>query len=133
MDARAGEPATALVLVRSASGAQLTPETRITVENVADHAPAPDAVDAVRGALQRAGFELGPLVGIGFAITGPPDAYERTFGVRVVAAPDGGWGVEHHSAVVRELPMTKVVPDLARHLVSVTFEPPAQAFGAFEG
>ncbi len=117
--------------MRAASGRQLEAGTPITAANIADFEPARAHVDAARQAFIDAGFVTGELVGIAFSITAPRWMFENVFGTTVHPAEGGGlvaasaegpWGT-------RELPLGALPPDLARLLVAVTFEPPAEVFG----
>lgn len=52
----------------------------ITSETLARHLPDTAEAEAVRRWFAERGFKLGPLVGIGFSITAPPDVFAATFG-----------------------------------------------------
>lgn len=52
----------------------------ITSETLARHLPDPAVAEAVRGRFADRGFTVGPLVGIGFSITAPPEVFRATFG-----------------------------------------------------
>jgi hypothetical protein len=108
----------ALAVLKPASGRAISGESRITAETLQEFAPDPADADAVARALARAGFRVGPLVGIGMSVTGPRATFERYCGVRLRAADDD---------TARELP----VPDeLADRVHALTFEPPAEAVTA---
>jgi len=109
----------ATVVMRPASGRSLEDAPPITAESLDAFRPAPEDVEAVTGALAGAGFEVGPLVGIAMAVSGPREAFERYFGTGVETAAAGGWSAQG----ARELPL----PDaLAGRVHAVTFEPPAE-------
>jgi hypothetical protein len=120
----AGEPEdiVAMAVLRPASGRAITGRSQITAETLGQFAPDPGDVDAVTDALARAGFRVGPLVGVAMSLAGPPAAFERYFGVRVRPAEDGGWVAGEDGT--RELP---VPAELAGRVHAVTFEPPAEA------
>jgi hypothetical protein len=120
----AGEPEdiVAMAVLRPASGRAITGRSQITAETLGQFAPDPGDVDAVTDALARAGFRVGPLVGVALSLAGPPAAFERYFGVRVRPAEDGGWVAGEDGT--RELP---VPPELAGRVHAFTFEPPTEA------
>jgi hypothetical protein len=117
--------------MRAASGRELTGDTVITADNVADYLPSPDDVAAARAAFARAGFATGEPVGIAFSIAAPRSTFERVFGVAVHPAEGGGFvaAAPDGRSGTRELPLAALPDDLARRLVAVTFEPPAELFG----
>jgi hypothetical protein len=122
-------PITAQVILRSDSGRELTGDSRITRENLADYTPTPDAVSAARAAFREAGFETGEHGGIGFSIIGPRRLFERFFQTRVAPIEGGGYGAFADSEGRRELPLDSLPAKLLPLIVAVTFEPPAQLFG----
>ena len=119
----------AMVLVRSASGARVTGSSAITAENVDRYRPAPDDARAARAAFIARGFEAGDLVGIAFAITAPQATFERTFDVTLAARDDGGVAIEGRAGL--ELPLDALPEDLRQLLAAVTFSPPADLHGGF--
>ena len=122
-DAR--EELVALAVLKPASGRAITGESQITAETLPELAADPADADAVARALARAGFRVGPLVGIAMSLTGPRAAFERYFGVPLRAAGEGGWVVGE--AASRELP---VPAELADRVHAVAFEPPDEAVTA---
>jgi hypothetical protein len=119
-----GEPeqVVAIAVLKPASGRAITGTSQITAANLHEFSPDPGDVAAVAQALRRAGFQVGPLVGVAMSLAGPRDAFERYFGVPVRPAEDGGWVAGDDGA--RELP---VPAELAARVHAVTFEPPAEA------
>lgn len=99
----------ATVVLRPADGRDLTGDERITSANLREYLPSDDAVATARSWFEGAGFDVGPVVGIGFSITAPRARFEEVFG----AVPDG-----------EELPLERVPPHVRRVLASVTFSPP---------
>jgi hypothetical protein len=112
--------ATALVLLRPASGRTITGETRITAQNLREYAPDPSGAEAVAEALRSAGFATGPVGGISLSATGPPELFERYFGTPVRQAGDGSWITGDGG---RELP---VPAELSGAVHAVTFEIPSE-------
>lgn len=119
----------AMVLVRSASGARVTGEAEITAESVDRYRPTPDDARAARAAFTARGFQVGDLVGIAFAITAPQATFERTFRVTLKARDDGGVSIAGRAGL--ELPLEALPEDLGRLLTAVTFSPPADLHGGF--
>ncbi len=109
----------ATVVMRPASGRSLEDAPPITAESLEALRPDPEAVDAVARALREAGFEVGPLVGIAMAVSGPRAAFEAYFGTGVETAAAGGWSAQG----ARELPVPAALADRVH---AVTFEPPAE-------
>ena len=112
----------AMAVLEPASGRAITGGSQITAETLAEFAPDPGDVEAVTHALTRAGFRVGPLVGIAMSLAGPPATFERYFGVPVRPAQGGGWAAGEGDT--RELP---VPAELADRVHAITFEPPAEA------
>jgi hypothetical protein len=119
----------AMVLVRSASGARVTGGTAITAENVDRYRPAAGDVREARAAFTARGFQAGELVGIAFAITAPQATFERTFRVTLEARDDGAVSIAGRAGL--ELPLEALPEELGRLLVAVTFSPPADLHGGF--
>jgi hypothetical protein len=67
--------------------------------------------------LRAAGFEIGPLVGVSFSITGPVERFEAFFQVRAEQP-----GSQPFSA--NELPLSSLNPALRQHIASVLFTRP---------
>ena len=120
----------ALAVLKPASGKALRPALRLTAENLASFEPDPAATLEVQRQLRVAGFEVGPLVGISMALTGPAKLFERFFNTTLDAQADGTWmSVDRRGTPRRELPLTAVPESLSGLLYAVTFEPPAEAVG----
>ena len=108
-----GSGTSALVVLRPESG-RLTGQEAVTAETLSRYRPDPDAAKAVLEFFEAAGFEVGPLVGLGFAISAPADLFDRVFGR---SAPGEGHGGS-------DLPLTPVPEPLRDHVQAVTFPPP---------
>ena len=119
----------AQVLMRSASGREFTGTTAITSENIAEFVPDRGVASAAQSAFQRAGFETGPLVGVSFAITAPPETFDRFFKIEVQLNEDGTTVARRGRTIVNtELPLDAVPAELRESVRTVTFEPPAELF-----
>ena len=124
------EAVTALVLLRPASGEEITGRTPITADTLARYAPDPDDADRVARGFRDAGFEVGPLGGISMAVTAPLAQFEEFFGTTVARAPDGGWVTADETAGgERELPLSGLPSDLAARVAAVAFDEPAEPVG----
>lgn len=74
----AGPTLTAYVIMRAADGSSSL-SRQITSDNIAELQPTAEAVGRVGAACSDRGFEVGPFVGVSFAITGPPELFSRSF------------------------------------------------------
>jgi hypothetical protein len=119
------EQIVAVAVLKPASGRAITGAAEITAETLHEFAPDPGDVDAVSRTLVRAGFRVGPMVGVGMSVAGPRTTFEAYFHVQVRAAAEGGWVAGEGGP--RELP---VPAELADRVHAVTFEPPAEAVTA---
>jgi hypothetical protein len=73
----ADQPVARLVVLRPAGGGEPGEGEAITAESIGRHAPDPDVAERARRYFAERGFEVGPLVGISFSITGPPGLMEE--------------------------------------------------------
>jgi hypothetical protein len=118
------EVVVATVLVKPASGRKLGPSSRITAESLPEFLPDRGEAETVARELAAAGFEVGPLVGIGMSIAGPRELFEQFFGTPITAAEEGGWAIA--DGTTRELPLHAVPEEIAERVHAVTFEPPVE-------
>ena len=101
----------AQVLLKPASGVQ--PRDRdITAANIASLEPAADVVREVTGALARAGFDVGPVVGPTFSITAVRSVFDRFFGITGAGRKTGEITLAHVPARLRD------------GVAAITFPPP---------
>jgi hypothetical protein len=116
----------AQVALKSASGKAFDGNTAITSENIGDYSPSPDTVAAAAAGFQRAGFEVGNMVGNSFSITAPRSTFEKFFKIKLQAKDRGGLQVAASSDTPEsyELPMKALPKDLAQHVAAMTFSPP---------
>jgi hypothetical protein len=70
----------AQVVLRPASGK--APALPPSTANLAEYLPSPQAAERVAAWFRGQGFEVGPVVGTSFSVTGPPSLFERVFGAR---------------------------------------------------
>ena len=121
------EQVVAHVVLKPASGREITGESTIRADTLQEFAPDPGDATAVARALADASFQMGPTVGIGMSMTGPRSLFEQYFGVRVEAADRGGWvSVDASGEATRELPVDALPEPVARRVHAVTFEEPAE-------
>ncbi len=108
---------TAYVIMRAADGSSSL-SGRITSDNIADIQPTAEAVDRVGDACVRHGFEVGPFVGVSFAITGPAELFSRCFNLQ----DDGSLRFDQsEDRSVTELVETVIIDE------------PAELFGPVDG
>lgn len=115
----------ALVVLRPAGGRSLAGEEAVTSATVGGVLPDPGDAEAVRAYFRDQGFEVGPLVATSFAITGPRERFERTFGAgpaldraeRVALGQEAG---------ETQLPPDPLPPEVARAVEAVTFPRPPE-------
>lgn len=121
------EPVVALVVLRPASGREITGASQITAETLGAYEPDPADAQVVAAALADEGFEVGPLVGIAMSVAAPRRRFEEVFGVKLTQAHDGGWRVVgEDSAAMRELPVDRLPAEAARRVHAIELEPPAE-------
>ena len=124
------EPVTAIVLLRPASGEEITGKTVITADTLARYAPDPEDAALVARSFHEAGFEVGPPGGISMAVTASLARFEKFFAATVARAPDGGWVTGDDAARGRrELPLSSLPQDIAGRVFAVTFDEPAEPVG----
>jgi hypothetical protein len=103
--------------------------TAITARNIDQFRPSEEAVSAVRGGFARARFEVGPLAGNSFSITGTVKQFENVFKTKLRADTRGGVTARSGAnSQTLELPLDGLPEDLRKHLAAVTFTAPP-AFG----
>jgi hypothetical protein len=116
-----------LVILRPASGRRITGDSEITAETLGQYEPSDEDVNAVRAAFGEAGFDVGPLVGVSFAATGPRALVERFFGTKVsTSSITGAHVVSDSGDLSRELPLGNIAVEVANRLEAATFEPPEE-------
>jgi hypothetical protein len=103
----------AQVLLQPSSGS-LPPDAEITAANVGKLRPDPEALGLVRRGFERAGFELGPTVGLSFPITARRSLFERIFRTDLAAG------------LPTELPLDRLPARARRGVASITFSPPPE-------
>jgi hypothetical protein len=104
----------ALVLLRTADGRR--PEAAdLTADRIEGLVPDPQVVERVSAFFPDAGFDVGPVAGLTLPISGPPGAFEATFGVPPVGPAE-------------EYPLDRLPEDVRRWIAAVT-APAALDFG----
>ena len=122
----------AQVILRSATGKPLGGRDLITAENIADFTPSRDAVALVLREFTSLGFEVGPVVGFSFSITGPVRTFADVFQVRLRQGRKGGIErVDERGSVSLELPLEKLPEEVVEVVKAITFTPPPD-FGPTE-
>lgn len=124
-------PLTAQVIVRAASGKRLQGSEPITTRTLAEHQPSPGDVEAARAAFEAAGFDVGSLGGISFAVTAPQERFEQLFGIELDVDERGAVSLAGKKAPSGglELPLDRLPATLRDRLETVAFTPPADLHG----
>lgn len=108
---------TAYVIMRASDGSSSL-SRQITADNIAELQPTAEALDRVRNACAGRGFEVGPFVGVSFAITGPPELFSRSF------------DLQHDGSLRFEEAEDTAVTELVE---TVIMDEPAELFGPADG
>ena len=114
---------TAMVIFTAASGQQLPLNEPITADNIDRYRPAPKAADEAAELLRRAGFEVGPTVGVGFSVTGKPALFELYFKRPVRLNDEGEVVFDTGSGQSLELPAEALPAELRPTVQGVVFSP----------
>ena len=124
---RGAGPLTAQAIVRAASGKRLKGSEPITTRTLAEHQPLPADVETAQAAFEGAGFEVGQLGGISFAITAPKERFEQLFGVELDVDERGAVSLAGKKAPSGglELPLGRLPAAVRDRLEAVVFTPPA--------
>ena len=113
------------VLLCSKSGKAVEGNTVITAKNIAEYEPAKETVELVSRYFSLAGFEVGPTVGISFAMSGSVALFEELFGVTLSVGEQAGVGVVRgDGSVGYELPLDCLAATIRPLIVAVAFEQP---------
>lgn len=124
MARRADQIVSAQVILRPARPRRS--QAPVTAENVHEVLPSAQAAELARNAFERAGFEVGPLVGNSFSISGPARLFktvlhtdlERDRRTKAIKAKGAGGSARF------ELPKSAFPPDVASLIETITFTPP---------
>lgn len=116
----------ALVVLRSESGDQVGEEAQITSETIKEYVPSDEAILRVTTHFERAGFEVGPFIGISCSIAAAQKKFEQVFGTDIVQDEAGGFlATREDGSNNRELPLGLLPESLVPLIDVVTFELPA--------
>jgi hypothetical protein len=123
-DDRAPEPLLSAQVLLRPRGAETT--SPITAETLPEHEPDPEVAATLARYFRGERFDVGGLVGIGFAITAVRSRFEAVFGVRLSLewAGEGRLRRVTTDAGQLELPLARLPDHVAEHLLAVTFTPP---------
>ena len=80
----------AQVVLKSASGDQLGPDTLVTSKNIRKFSPPAGGYSQASKAFRTMGFQTGELVGPSFSITATVDQFETAFKLRLQQNRKGG-------------------------------------------
>ncbi len=118
------DPASAQVILRSASGKVIDGATSITSQNVREFAPSDESVVRAAEAFAAAGFDVGAMVGISFSISAPVGRFEQVFKTRLRQERGGLEAIQDDGSGSYELPLHGLPESLASLVVAVAFTPP---------
>ena len=119
----------AQVLLRPASGKSIDSNVAITANKLAEFAPSANTVAAAREIFHARGFEVGPMVGVSFSITGTLRAFEELFGRQVQMGKDGAYEFVANGKVIgHELSNMELPKELKDFVVIVAFPLPFEFF-----
>jgi hypothetical protein len=118
------EVISAQVILRSASGKSLDPQTPITSSNISEYIPSATTVAAARSAFTNAGFDVGNVVGNSMSITAPVITFESFFKTQVRHEQGKGMVATVNGMASQELPVRNVPSELVNLVEAVTFTPP---------
>jgi hypothetical protein len=122
----------AQIILRPASGQTIDGNVVISASNITEFAPSPDAVSSIAAEFRSRGFEIGPLVGISFSVTGTIRAFEGLFGIRIRLGKDHGLEfVVKNKIIGHELSGEELPEDFRQFVHAVAFPLPPD-FGPTE-
>lgn len=109
----------AQVLLKPVSGT-MPPDADITASNIRALTPAPEVAAEVTRGFANAGFDVGPVVGLSFAISARRSVFNRFFGIKAAGVKKGA------------LALDRVPTPVRRGVVAITFpEPPDFGPGSY--
>lgn len=108
----------AQVMLRPASGVEISPDAQITSKNLDEFAPHPHAYRIASGTFRSFDFEIGPLVGFTFSITASVDTFIRVFKVDLQRNAKGG--IESNGGDLK-LPLNHIPENARKAIQVVTF------------
>jgi hypothetical protein len=122
----------AQIILIPASGRPIDGRTVITEGNIEKFFPPQNAFSAVSAEFRSKGFEVEPLVGISFSITGTIKAFEEYFGMRIRLAGDNAYEfLDRNNSMGHELSGRNLPHGLSKFVLAVTFPLPPD-FGPTE-
>jgi hypothetical protein len=117
----------AQVLLRSASGKEISGDTAITSDNISEYAPSSDTVARATDALTKLGFKVGEMVGIGMSITAPAGVFKKVFGAQLCEGEDGGTKVlGANGSLGTEIPRAGWPKKIANLATAIAFSTPPE-------
>jgi len=115
----------AIVWIRSASGRDVGAFDMITVDNVSEFMPDPEAAIHAMSFFRSKGFEVSAVSGPLFSIVASRSKFEETFGVELSIEMRDGYVFSVSTVEGNyELSLKRLPQDVASNIHVVTFEPP---------
>ena len=122
----------AQVILRPASGQAINGRLVISTDNIAELAPSTGAVAAVTEKFRSKGFEIGPLVGISFSVTGSIRTFTEFFGMQIRLGKDRAYEFMAKDKVVGHELTGEDLPEGLRKFVQAVAFPLPPDFGPKE-
>lgn len=115
----------AQVLLQPASGNDIDLNVGITADNLSEFVPSPATIAKASEVFRRNGFEVGPMVGVSFSVTGALRIFEKFFGVSIRMGSKGAYEfVSKNKSLGREIRTVDLPEELRNSLSSVVFPLP---------
>jgi hypothetical protein len=119
----------ALVLLRSAGGKEIDSSEAISANNLAEFAPSPTIVASASEIFRARGFEVGPMVGVSFSVTGRLRTFEEFLGMQIQLGKDGAYEfVSKNKTIGHELSSAELPEELHKFVAVVAFPLPFEFF-----
>lgn len=114
----------AQVILRPADGRDIPLNAAITAESLTRYLPSKEAASRVIEFFRKAGFTVGPLVGISFSISGTAATFQSLFEVDLQRDQHGVRTANPAGAAGYQLPVDSLPDQVRAEVSSVTFSPP---------
>jgi subtilase family serine protease len=113
------------VLIQSAGGKSVEPDSEITAETLHLYTPSERDVDTVRSYFENSGFQTTALAGISIGINGPAQLFEQFFETIIYQNEQGYFSIHPENEVTDfELPAEVLSNAVADLVQTITFSPP---------
>ena len=115
------------VLIQSASGKSVEPDSEITADTLHLYTPSEKDVNIVRSHFENSGFQTTALVGISIGINGPAQLFEQFFETTIYQNEQGYFSTHPENEVRNfDLPADVLSNAVADLVQAITFSPPIE-------